>query len=154
MAQTDLYLGRGIVTLGGTDAGNVRGLTVTHQIERFARIPFEVNTFRGGATGVTEVVQSVRVEMVLYEYQAATLNKLLSLSSGKFFEAAHATYTLAYAGFNRQDDCAAVTFSAPVFVPDRPAIPLITDEMGEITLTGEILRTVGGDPEWYSLVLS
>ena len=154
MAQTDLYLGRGIVTLGGTDAGNVSGLTVLHQIERFTRRPFEVSTYRGGATSVTEVVQSVRVEMVLYEYQAATLNKLLSLDAGNFFEATHATYALSYAGVNRQDDCAVVTFSAPVFVPDRPAVPLITEEMGEITLTGEILRTVGGSPEWYSLVLS
>lgn len=154
MAQTDLYLGRGVVSLGGADAGNVSGLTVTHQIERFARRPFEVSTYRGGATQVTEIVQAVRVEMVLYEYQAATLNKLLRLASGDFWAAVGATYALSYAGFNRMDACADVTFSAPVFLPDRPAVPLITDDMGEITLTGEVLRTVGGDPEWYSLVMS
>lgn len=154
MAQTDLYLGRGVVSLGGTDAGNVRGLTVTHQIERFARRPFEVTNFRGGSTHVTEVVQAVRVEMTFFEYQAATLNKLLRLSSNNFFALAQSTYALSYAGFNRMDSCAAVTFSAPVFLPDRPNLPLITDAMGEITVTGEILRTVGGTPEWYSIAMS
>jgi hypothetical protein len=154
MAQTDLYLGRGIVTLGGTDAGNVRSLTVRHDIEQFRRQPFETNVFRGGAVQVVELVQAVRVEMVFYEYQSATLTKLLSLSGGGFFAATHATYSLSYAGFNRMDECAEVTFSAPVFVPDRPDIALITDGLGEITVTGEILRTVGGSPEWYSLVLN
>lgn len=154
MAQSDLYFGRGIVSLGGTDAGNVDGLTVLHQIDRFERRPFEVSAFRGGVTHVTESVRSVRVSMVFYEYQAAVLANLLRLSNNAFFEAAQSTLALTYAGVNKENSCSAVSFSAPVFLPDRPDIPLITDGMGTITVTGEILRAVGGSPEWYSLVLS
>ena len=154
MAQTDLYLGRGIVSLGGVDLGLVSGLTVLHALQRFDRRTFDTTDHTGGVIHITEVVTSVRVEMVLYEYVQATLNAILRATTGRFFEAAQAEATLAYAGFNRQNACAAVALSVPKFVVEAPGVPLITDGLGEITLSGQVLRTPGASPEWYTLTIS
>jgi len=154
VAQTDIYLGRGVVTLGGADLGLVSGLTLLHTVQRFDRRTFDTTDHTGGVIHVTEVVTSVRVEMQVHEYLQATLNAILRATTGRFFEAAQAEAVLAYAGFNRQNACAAVTLNAPKFVVEAPSVPLITDDLAQITLSGQVLRTPGATPEWYSLVMS
>ncbi len=151
MSQSDIYLGRGIVTLGGTDAGLVSGLVLRHEIETVPRQVFD-GTADGGSSHVGRRVSAVRVEMVLYEYQSAIINTLIQATAGDFWTGSQAAITLAYAGVNaHQNACSAVTLAATLFLADPPSIPVITDELASITVTGQLLRDVGETPEWYDL---
>jgi len=150
------YVGRGELKLDAVSVGVSSELTLTVNEEVWRRESWD-STTPGGPESLSIVPVSATVEVVLVDYTATNIAKLThgtgaSPVSGMLDTGAE--YALLFDGINKADDCSTLTLTAPKFViTGSDTIQLISEGFAAPRIRGEILRTPGGSPEWFTLQL-
>jgi hypothetical protein len=150
------YVGRGELKLDTISVGLSADITLDLETEIWTREVWD--TTPGGPESISIVPIRARLTAVLNDYTASNLAKLAhgagtSPVSGML--ATGAEYALVFDGINKADDCSVLTLTAPKFViTGSDTIPLVAEGFAAPRITGEILRTPGGSPEWFTLAVA
>lgn len=151
MAATDIFLGRGIVTLGGTDIGLCSSLRLRHEVQSVAIATWDSTPIGG----VAEVARRTRVfvDITMHELSAANRALIWDLVDDPD------ELALVWTGHDpRSDTCADDDYvlSVPKWVlmpaADTQLMPK-TFQDTDIELTGEALRDSGAST-WYSFTFT
>ena len=150
------YVGRGELKLDAISVGLSVDIVLTIESETWAREAWAA--VPGGIESLSIVPTRARLEAVLNDFTAANLAKLThgtgtSPVSGMLSTGAE--YALVFDGINKADNCSTLTLTAPKFViTESDSIQLVGEGFAGPKIRGEIIRTPGGSPEWFTLAVA
>ncbi len=150
------YVGRGELKLDTVSVGVSAEITLRTEVEAWRRESWDSTP--GGPESISIVPIRATVEAVLNDYTGANLAKLAHGTGTSPVAGMLQTgveYALLFEGVNIADNCSTLTLTAPKFlITSADQLSLITEAFAAPRIRGEILRTPGGSPEWFTLQLA
>lgn len=152
-----VYVGRGELKLDTVSVGLSTDLTLSLEFEEWRRESWD-STFPGGPESISIVPTKATIEVALNDFIYANLAKLVQGTGAGPVDGMAGTgteYALEFAGINKADSCSTLVIAAPKFLPfGSDLIQLISEDFVSPILRGEILRTPGGSPEWFTVTVT
>ena len=151
-----VYVGRGELKLDTVSVGLSSELTLSLEFEEWRRGAW--STVPGGLESLSVVPTKATIEVALNDFLYDNILHLVQGTGAGPIAGMAGTgteYALQFAGINKANACSTLVIDAPKFVPiGCSLIELISEDFVSPILRGEILRTPGGSPEWFTVTVT